>query len=271
MTISQLLNAIVVFDAFSPMSPRPWAPALALLATLLVPGAAPGAHASVFATGEVESERFVLVSAPIGSTGERAQLNIYEQISDRRPCFAVGTGSPSAVNPLLSTFDFTGICGRYLDANGYSLRIAGSDLGTVYRLSVSRSSNDTVLLALPTRAGAGPEMVVARTKGPGNGYLKLELEPGWKLMRRYYGNRKLGHIYIYNDTWPSSAESALNQAAPSDPTPGQQPAPGIESPAEAQETPTPLLVEPSQVAEPLEPITADPIQPSEDPSQSPSY
>ena len=92
---------------------------------------------SVFATGEVDPERFVLVSAPIGSTGEMAQLNIYEQITDRRPCFAIGTGSPSLVEPLLSTFDFTGICGRYLDANGFSLRIAGSDLGTVYRLSVS--------------------------------------------------------------------------------------------------------------------------------------
>ena len=194
---------------------------------------------SVFATGEVEAERFVLVSAPIGSTGENAQLNIYEQISDRRPCFAIGMGSPSLVEPLLSTFDFTGICGRYLDANGFSLRIAGSDLGTVYRLSVSRGRNDNLLLAVPTRAGVGPEMVVARTNGPGNGYLKLELEPGWKLMRRYYGNRKLGHIYIYSDNWPTSGEAAASQ-----PAAAAESEPVALPPAADLETPTPLPVDP---------------------------
>ena len=35
---------------------------------------------------------------------------------------------------MLATFDFTGICNRYIDGNGYSLRIGGDDLGTRYRL-----------------------------------------------------------------------------------------------------------------------------------------
>ena len=205
----------------------------------------PKAHASlrpsVFTTGEVEAERFVLVSAPIGSNGEKAQLNIYEQISDRRPCFAIGMGIPSAVEPLLSTFDFTGICGRYLDANGFSLRIAGTDLGTVYRLSVARGRDENLLLAVPTRAGVGPEMVVARTNGLGTGYLKLELEPGWKLIRRYYGNRKLGHIYVYSDNWPSSGKSAANQ-----PSPAPLSGPVARPPATNLKTITPLQVEPTE-------------------------
>ena len=76
----------------------------------------------------VDLSKFVLVSAPIG-TGERSQLNIYEQRSDKRPCYAVGSGSPALVDPLLSSFDFSGICNRYIDGNGYSLRIGGMTWG----------------------------------------------------------------------------------------------------------------------------------------------
>jgi hypothetical protein len=47
-------------------------------------------------------------------------------------------------------------------------------------------------------------MVVARSGGPGNGFLKLNLEPGWKLMRRQYGKRTLGHLYVYRDDMPGS-------------------------------------------------------------------
>lgn len=170
-------------------------------------GTAPPSQAqkqSLFATAEVDPQRFVLVAAPIGK-GERAQLNIYEQIKDTQACYAVGEGRPAVVDPLLATFDFTGICGRYLDANGYSVRIGGSDLAPVYRLSVVRVNDDNLLLAVPTRSGVGPEMVVARTQGPGTDYLRLVLEPGWQLMRRAYNGRNLGHLYFYRDNWPGGA------------------------------------------------------------------
>ena len=74
-------------------------------------------------------------------------------------CAAVAEGRPAAVNPLLSSFDFTGICGRYIDANGYSVRVGDTDLATVYRLSVVNQDNDILLMALPTRPGAGPEKI----------------------------------------------------------------------------------------------------------------
>jgi hypothetical protein len=167
--------------------------------------------ASLFQVGEVQQERFVLVSAPIGD-GSRAQLNIYEQVKATRPCFAVGAGRPAPVDPLLAQFDFTGICSRFIDANGYSVRVGNSDLGTVYRLSVIKANDDTLLMAIPTKAGAGPDMVVARTQGVGSGFLKFELEPGWRLMRRHFGNRALGHVYLYREGWPSESQAAA--AAP---------------------------------------------------------
>jgi len=163
-------------------------PALGLSTLLLIAclgGGLPSRSQSLFGAGELDQGRFLVVAAPIGS-GSRYQLNIYEQVRGGRPCFAVAEGRPAAVNPLLASFDFTGVCSRYIDANGYSLRVADRDLSSSYRLSVVRGPNDTYLMAMPTQAGAGPEMMVARTYGSAGGYLKLELEPGWRLMRRQF-------------------------------------------------------------------------------------
>lgn len=184
----------------------------------------PHAQAALFGAREVAQERFVLVAAPIGD-GTRAQLNIYEQITDRRPCFAVSGANPARVDPLLGTFDFTGICTRYIDANGYSLRVGETDLGTVYRISVVRSGNDNILLATPHRGKTGPEMILARTNGQGAGFLQFTPKPGWRLMRRQFGTRALGHLYIYRAEWPGASTAAPAAA------PAGVPAPGSPSPA----------------------------------------
>ena len=184
---------------------RPWNAAFAsAVLTAAVATALPQAakaQGSVFTAADVDESQFVMVSAPIGK-GASSQLNIYEQRTTARPCFAVSGASPAVVDPLLASFDFTGICNRYIDGNGYSLRIGGDDLGTRYRLSVVKTGSDIELLAVPTRDPSRPTMVVARSGGPGNGFLKLNLEPGWKLMRRQYGKRMLGHLYVYRDDMP---------------------------------------------------------------------
>ena len=185
----------------------------------------PASSQSLFKAVEVDQTKFVIVAAPIGD-GSRAQLNIYEQRSAARPCFSAQGANPSVVNPLLATFDFTGICNRFIDANGYSVRVGGTDLATVYRLSVVRQGNDNRLLAIPTKPGAGPEMLVARTGGHAGGFLQFVPEPGWKLMRRHFGGRALGHVYVYRDSWPegsitapASAPAASGSAVPSSAAP----------------------------------------------------
>lgn len=188
----------------------------------LVMGAPASAQKALFLAKDVPQERFILVAAPIGA-GERAQLNIYEQLNDRRPCFSTSGAAPAIVNPLLGTFDFTGICNRFIDANGYSLRIGDADLATSYRLSVVREKADTVLLAIPLKAKYGEEMVVARTHGLVPGFLQLKFEPGWVLKRRYFGPRALGHVYIYREplvdtaTTPQPAGAPAAQGAPAAP------------------------------------------------------
>jgi hypothetical protein len=231
----------------------PLAPLVGLgLAGALLGGLSPGGARAqaLFQAGDLDQSRFVLVAAPIGK-GERAQLNIYEQVRPTRPCFAIGEGRPAAVNPLLATFDFTGICGRYIDANGYSLRIGGTDLATSYRLMVSRSGNDTLLLAIPTR-GSGPEMVVARTGGIATGFLKFEFEPGWSLKRRQFGGRSLGHVYVYRDSAAAAGTPAAAGATP------------------APVAPLPSRVPAAPLAPPLLPAPAPSGAPPSTPAASPT-
>jgi hypothetical protein len=217
------------------------------LAAQPVPVMAQSAPA-LFGMAELDGQRFILVSAPIGSGGSRSQLNIYEQINPRRPCFSVAPGKPAVVTPLLTKFDFSGICGRYIDANGFSVRIGDRDLATVYRLSVINTANDTQLMALPT-SGGGPELVVARTQGSGTGFLKLEFEPGWRLARRQFRGRTLGHVYVYRDSWP--AAEAVAPAAAGGPTGAPAPAPLAAPPAPVP-TPAPKggSAKPAAVAPP---------------------
>ena len=173
------------------------------LAAALAP--ATQAQGSLFTAVPVEEQNFILVSAPIGS-GERSQLNIYEQRTSKRPCFASSGSAPAVVDPLLSKFDFTGICNRYIDGNGYSLRIGGDDLGTRYRLTVVKTGSDIELLAAPTRDRSQPTILVARAGGYGSGFIKLNFEPGWMLRRRAYGKKTLGHIYVYRDVQAMEVE-----------------------------------------------------------------
>ena len=218
---------------------RPLAVLLSLVG-LTAAGWAPApparAQASMFSTQEVDQGKFIIVAAPIGD-GSRGQLNIYEQRSAQRPCYAVSGSRPALVDPLLASFDFTGICNRFIDGNGYSLRIGTADLGTVYRLSVVKDSAETLLMAQPTRPDAGPEMVVARTGGQGKGFLLLVAEPGWRVMRRSFGSRALGHVYVYRDSWPEGGSQpqaplgekpAASGAMPAAPVPssGSRPSSG---------------------------------------------
>ena len=214
LTMTRLVRPLAVLFSLVGLTAAGWA---------LAPQAR--AQASMFSTQEVDPGKFIIVAAPIGD-GSRAQLNIYEQRSAQRPCYAVSGSRPAVVDPLLASFDFTGICNRFIDGNGYSLRIGTADLGTVYRLSVVKDSAETLLMAQPTRPDAGPEMVVARTGGQGNGFLQLVAEPGWRVMRRSFGSRALGHVYVYRDSWPAGGSA---------PSPGSEPAaPATKLPREPQ-------------------------------------
>jgi len=180
----------------------------AMLASLFPAGATAG---QLFDAIAVPQERFVIVAVPIGSSGTKAQLQIYEQIDPgKRACFEVASGTPAAVAPLLGTFDFTGICRRYIDSQGYSARVGNEDLGSGYRFVVRKVGEDNLLMATPAGGSSSkPEMLVGRTNGTAapTTFLAFTLEPGWQVMRRAYGGRPLGHVYLHRPDWPGDAQA----------------------------------------------------------------
>ena len=163
------------------------------------------AIAATFDTAEVESDRFVLMAAPVGSGGAQRirenvthQLVIVEQLNDSRPCWREHNGNPALVDPLLLEFDFTGICGRSADSNAYSIRTAGEDLGRQYSLRIVERQGDLVLVAL-TREDPFHPIEIGRTRDTTENFSRIDLQPGWRLTRRMYNGEPLGHLYLTNE------------------------------------------------------------------------
>jgi N-acetylmuramoyl-L-alanine amidase len=153
----------------------------------------PATAASFYET-EVDSTKFIAVAAPFGQNSH--QLLIIEQVSPKRECWSESGSNPVKVDPLLLNFDFTGICGRSTDSNGYSIRKDGQDLGTQYILRVVERNGELLLVGTNTRDRNAPEIIIGRTNGLDKGFLKINLEPDWRFTKRTLDGKVLGHVYL---------------------------------------------------------------------------
>ena len=148
---------------------------------------------ALFDSAAVPEKHFAVLAQPIG----RAQwkLLVLEQIKVQPRCWRAR--QDGLVEPSLNRFNFSGICKRYLDSNGYSLRSGGQDLGTRFRFRLKRSGTSLKLEALDPQQRAPLLVGQARiSKRDPNGFVALRLEPGWALERRVYQGRPLNHLYF---------------------------------------------------------------------------
>jgi N-acetylmuramoyl-L-alanine amidase len=200
----------------------------AKIATAIVIGAMTGlaslkmVQAANFEQKEVDQTKFVAIAAPVGTTSH--QLLIVEQINNKQQCWGESSGGtgPVAIDPLLAKFDFTGICGRSTDANGYSIRQDGQDLGGKYTLRIRYRDGDMVLVGAPDNK-QDPEIVVGRANGMSQGFVKIQLESGWRFTKRMFVTMKdnkrvekvLGHVYLTRETGaaPPPAVGPFNDVA----------------------------------------------------------
>ncbi len=208
----------------------------ALTATVLGASAliSPRAIAQNYGQQPLDSDQVVAIAEPV-SNGRFFKLLILEQLSDQRDCFAEKPGSPTVIEPLLLNFDFSGICGRRSDSNGYSVNVGGEDLSRRYRLQVTRRGESLVLLALPGalpgRGGDLPVLEIGRSNGVANDFVKLELDPGWTMNSRTLNGNAQGHVYLSNS---NSLDTVIAQAGgerptPAAPTPEVSPSPSLPS------------------------------------------
>lgn len=178
--------------------------------------------ASTFTETEIDQEKVTAIARPFG--GNQHDLLIIEQIADKQDCWQELESSSGTVvvEPLLLNFDFTGICQRSTDSNGYSIRVNGQDLGMDYMLNVVPRDGELVLVGVSRSDRSAPELLIGSTKGMSQGFLKIHLYPGWRFTRRTYEGKVLGHIYLSttNSATDSQGVSQLPDANPTNDTPG---------------------------------------------------
>lgn len=172
------------------------------------------AISATFGQQEVDQSRFVAFSSRGITT---RQLIIIEQITDTRACWSEVGRSPTLIDPLLLNFDFSGICRRSTDRNGYSIRVNGQDLGLAYTLRVLPRETELVLVGIPNNRD-NPTLEIGRTDGLTNDFAKIALAPGWRFTRRTFGDQVLGHVYLtYEGQFPPG--DGGSNPNPPDPTP----------------------------------------------------
>ncbi|MFB8790910.1 MAG: DUF3747 domain-containing protein [Potamolinea sp.] len=225
--------------------------------------------AGLFNNVEVNGNNFVTIAAPYGDN--LRQLLIVEQLSNKQACWSESGNKPINVAPLLMNFDFTGICGRITDSNGYSIRMKGEDFGLDYLVRLVERNGEMVLVGTHRLDPQAPEIEIGRTGGVGQGFEKIILNPGWRLTRRTYQGKALGHIYLTNDSATAITSGPNTNPPPlpsiTQPTPsGTQPTPSIPQP-------TPSITQPLPSNPPRELIFTKPesgvINPEETPSTTP--
>jgi hypothetical protein len=192
-----------------------------LLAGSTLPAALPGLGraAGLFASQPVDPARFAVLGRPVGDGDWN--LLVLEQLAPAPRCWT--PQADGLVDPSLNRFDYTGVCSRYLDSNGYSLRIGGQDLATSYRLRLQQQGGVLLLQALspnePTVLVVGRAEVPRRDR---DAFVAIQLDPGWELQRRSFGSQTLNHLYFAN---PNPLRQLIAQASGRRPEPpGRRPA-----------------------------------------------
>ncbi|MEB3358322.1 MAG: DUF3747 domain-containing protein, partial [Synechococcales bacterium] len=207
--------------------------------------------AATFGQQDLNPDRVIAIASPVGTRSH--QLLILEQLSDRRPCWRE---DGDAVDPLLLEFDFTGICGRGTDSNGYSLRVGGEDLGWRYSLRIVPSGNTLRLVASSNTNRSEPPIEVGRATVTNGEMVEIELNSGWRLTKRVYNGQTLGHYYLTHD----QPLETLVAAAPS-----PNPTPIIPTPQ-----PTPLVPRSPAPVVPTQPLAPPADAPRSTPTPAPS-
>jgi hypothetical protein len=150
----------------------------------------------LFESKPLKQDQFAILARAVGR--DSWKLLVLEQIKARPLCWK--DQADGLVEPSLNGFDFTGICSRYLDSNGYSLRTAGEDTQKSVRLRLRQGRNGLELQALdPNRSTAVVVAKARQARRNKDAFVKLKLEPGWQLERRAYQGRTLSHVYFANN------------------------------------------------------------------------
>lgn len=162
-------------------------------------------------TGEEQIDQSQIAAIAVPG-GRFYNLVVIEQIPGQQQCWKESGSQPTVIDPLWTTFDFTGSCRRGTDSNAYSVRLDGQDTSQDYSLEVVEEGDELQLVAV-SRADRS-RTVVGKTFGKSDGqYLKIYLNPGWQFTKKTFEGKTLGHFFFSGDT-QAIAAAGDNPPAP---------------------------------------------------------
>jgi hypothetical protein len=203
--------------------------------------------AASFGQQEVSQSNYVVMAAPRANNAYN--LLVLEQVSTQKECWKTRNDAIGSIEPLLLNFDFTGICGRSTDSNGYSIRMGQEDLGLKYSMRLVPRNGYVALIGTPS-VRTMPELEIGRTKAIAQDYLKIDLNPGWRLSRRTFDGKTLGHVYVTNDSTLAAYASTL-PAKPASPIVVKPTTPATPVVIKPTTPATPVVIKPTTPATPV--------------------
>lgn len=172
-------------------------------------------HAVNTSEENIDQSQVVVVAVPFGNN--RHNLVVVEQIPGKDKCWKEIGSQPTVIDPLWTSFDFTGHCRRATDSNGYSVRLDGQDTSHDYLLSLVESDQDIKLVALNREDRS--RTVIGRTLGTtSDDFLKIYLNPGWQLTKKKFEDKVLSHFFFSGNT--EEITSGVENLSPSTPVRG---------------------------------------------------
>ncbi len=187
---------------------------LAAAGTLIASSTLGLSAVKAFQIGEtdIDQDQVVAVAIP----GRFLNLAIIEQIPGKEACWKEMGSQPTVVDPLWTTFDFTGSCRRATDSNGYSVRLDGQDTSQNYSLDVVDKGEEIQLVAVSRQDRS--RTVIGKTFGKAEGkFLKIYLNPGWEFTKKTVDDKVLGHFFLSGNSTEIAAAGDNPPAPPAAP------------------------------------------------------
>ncbi|ELS02846.1 putative S-layer protein [Xenococcus sp. PCC 7305] len=185
--------------------------ATAAISTILLGGGLSLNSQAIAQVGEQEIDQTQVIAVAV-TGGRFNNLVLIEQIPGKQTCWSESGSQPTIIEPLWTTFDFTGSCRRATDSNGYSVRLDGQDTSQDYSLDLTDRGEEIQLVAVSRKDRS--RTVIGTTFGKTEGqFLKIFLNPGWQFAKKTYEGKTLGHFFFSGDT------AAIAAAGDTPPTP----------------------------------------------------
>ena len=168
------------------------AAAAAAIATAALANAPVAGAAGIFGAEPLADDSTVALAQPVD--GSRWNLVVVERLQPGTGCWQRQSQGLVSLEPDALSNETH--CNRLQSSSGYSLRAAGQDLRSPWRLRIEAVDNRLELQAFNPSLSSPITIGTAPLSSNASGLPAFTLKPGWSFQKRSYEGRLLSHVYL---------------------------------------------------------------------------